>query len=170
MDIKRIMQSFKTAFSCLLISAGLVLAPVATAEVELTPRWTERYLFKHNPELVLNTHLDQVLSFYYFGSFQNFTLMGMERVRGEDYHQYNTLLIFKGLVLQGYYEELAVFPASIEQQGVVKFPANNDVIENIDLGRGHYPSIIFSRDKELNPEAYAVSDLVSLIEKIKDKK
>lgn len=164
------MQSFKTAFSCLLISAGLVLAPVATAEVELTPKWTERYLFKHNPELVRNTHLDQVLSFYYFGNFQDFTLMGMERVKGEDYHQYNTLLIFKDLVLQGYYEELAVFPASIDEQGVVKFPANNDVIENIDLGRGHYPRIVFSRDKKLNPETHAVSEQTSLIEKIKGEK
>lgn len=160
MDINKSMQSIKTAFSCLLISAGFTLSSLASAETELTPKWAERYLFKNNPELLHNTHLDQVLSFYYFGGFQGFTIMGMERVKGEDYHQYNTVLVFKDSVLHGYYEELAVFPASVSAQGLVKFPANNDVVENIDLGQNFYPAIIFSRDKKLNPETHEVSSFI----------
>jgi hypothetical protein len=167
MDIKNTMQPFKAAFSCLLITAGLSLSltfsSIAFAETELTPKWTERYLFKNNPELVRNTHLDQVLSFYYFGSFEGFTIMGMERVKGEDYHQYNTVLIFKDSVLQGYYEELAVFPAGVNKQGIVEFPANNDVSDNINLRQGYYPDIIFTRDKKLNPKTHAVSGFLSLI-------
>lgn len=163
MDIRKTMQPIKAAFYCLLISTGLSFNAVIAAEIKLTPKWTERYLFKHNPELVKNTHLDQVLSFYYFGSFQDFTVMGMERVKGEDYHQYNTVLVFKNSVLQGYYEELAVFPAGVNAQGVVGFPANNDVVENIDLGLGDYPAIVFSRDKKLNPIGHAASEWVPLI-------
>ncbi len=169
MDIKRLTQPLKAAFSCLLITAGMASSPIVSAEIELTPKWTERYLFKHNPHLVQNTHLDQVLSFYYFGSFQDFTIMGMERVKGDDYHQYNTVLVFKDSVLQGYYEELAVFPAGVNGEGQVRFPANNDVIENIDLGRKHYPLIVFTRDKKLNPATHAVSEFVSLT-KAKDEK
>jgi len=164
MEIKRLMQPFKAAFSCLLITASMLSSSIVSAEIELTPKWTERYLFKHNPSLVQDTHLDQVLSFYYFGSFQDFTIMGMERVKGDDYHQYNTVLVFKDSVLQGYYEELAVFPAGVSEQGEVKFPSNNDVVENIDLGQGYYPMIVFSRDKKLNPETHAVSEFVSLTE------
>lgn len=173
MNAQKTRQLFKAVFYCLLISTTAYSTPLLAAEsiantaenkqIKLTPRWTERYLFKFNPELVKNTHLDQVLSFYYFGSFQDFTIMGMERVKGEDYHQHNTLLIFKDSVLQGYYEELAVFPASVSEQGVVEFPANNDVIENIDLAKGKYPAIVFARDKKINPQEYAVSEIVSLV-------
>ena len=172
MDIRKTTQPIKAAFYCLLISADLsfnsVIAAEATpaepaaAKIKLTPKWTERYLFKHNPELVKNTHLDQVLSFYYFGSFQDFTIMGMERVKGEDYHQYNTVLVFKNSVLQGYYEELAVFPSGVSEQGIVEFPANNNVIENTNLSLGYYPDIVFSRDKKMNPTEHAVSEWVPL--------
>ena len=164
MDIKKLTQPIKAAFSCLLITVGTLSNSITNAEIELTPKWTERYLFKHNPSLVQNTHLDHVLSFYYFGSFQDFTIMGMERVKGDDYQQYNTVLVFKDSVLQGYYEELAVFPAGVDGQGEVKFPANNDVVENIDLGQGNYPAIVFSRDKKLNPETHAVSEFILLVE------
>lgn len=185
MNVQKIRQLFKAVFYCLLIGTTTYSPPLLAAEsiaktaaskqIKLTPRWTERYLFKFNPELVKNSHLDQVLSFYYFGSFQDFTIMGMERVKGEDYHQHNTLLIFKDSVLQGYYEELAVFPAGVSEQGIVEFPANNDVIENIDLAKGTYPAIVFARDKKINPESHAISERVSLVgsemgEKIKDKR
>jgi len=169
MDIKKTTQPLMAAFSCLLIVVGMLSSSMARGEIALTPKWTERYLFKHNPNLVQNTHLDQVLSFYYFGSYQDFTIMGMERVKGDDYHQYNTVLIFKDSVLQGYYEELAVFPAGVSEEGQVKFPANNDVIDNIDLGQGYYPAMVFVRDKKLNPETHAVSEFVSLAEDVKGK-
>ena len=53
--------------------------------------------------------------------------------------------------------------------GQVKFPANNDVIENIDLGQGYYPAMVFVRDKKLNPETHAVSEFVSLVEGVEGK-
>jgi len=51
----------------------------------------------------------------------------------------------------------------------VKFPANNDVIDNIDLGQGYYPAMVFVRDKKLNPETHAVSEFVSLVEGVEGK-
>jgi hypothetical protein len=163
MDIKSLQQPLKAAFCYLLISTGIVLsiAPAysETAQVKLTPKWTERYLFKNTPELVKNTHLDHVLSFYYFGSYKDFTIMGMERVKGDDYHQHNTVLIFKNSELKGYYEELQMFPSSVNKEGVIEFPANNDVEDNINLEEGFYPAMVFVRDKKLNPEGHAVSEI-----------
>ena len=171
MDIKSLQQSSKTAFCYLLISTGILLGITpAYSEpalksvpkppiINITPKWTERYLFKNAPELVRNTHLDHVLSFYYFGRYEEFTVMGMERVKGDDYHQHNTVLIFKDAELKGYYEELQVFPSKITKEGVIEFPANNDVEDNINLKEGYYPAMVFSRDKKLNPDSHAVSEI-----------
>jgi hypothetical protein len=121
----------------------------AQAEIKLSPQWTERYLFKYKPELLKNSHTDHVLAFYYFGSFQDYTVMGMERVKGNEYEPHNTVLIFKDSILQGYYEELAVFPAGVNKQGEVYFPANRDVIDNIRLVDAHYPDIIFKAQTKI---------------------
>ncbi len=115
----------------------------AQAEIKLSPQWTERYLFKHHPILVKNSHTDHVIAFYYFGSYKDYTIMGMERVKGNEYEPHNTILVFKDSVLQGYYEELAVFPAGVSAQGIVYFPSNRDVIENINLENNYYPEILF---------------------------
>jgi hypothetical protein len=174
----KIIRSVKATFSWLLLTASLsliTLSPVALSSTELsssefsamsftdvksTLKATERYLLTHHPELMRDPHLNQVLSFYYFGSFQGFTIIGMERVKGDDYHQHNTLLIFKDSVLQGYYEELSAFPASINEQGIIEFPANSNVVDKINLGQNYYPAIIFSRDKQLNPATHNVSDFL----------
>jgi len=133
----------------------LMVSMSNAAEVELSPRWTERYLFKNTPKLLKNSYTDHVLAFYYFGSFQDFTIMGMERVKGDDYEPHHTLFIFKDSVLQGYYEELLVFPAGVSKQGQVFFPANRSVNETIDLANGLYPVLIFNE----NPETASVYTL-----------
>jgi hypothetical protein len=122
---------------------ALQLSQFAQAEITLSPQWTERYLFKNHPILLKDSHADHVLAFYYFGSFKNFTIMGMERVKGDDYEPHNTVLVFKDSILQGYYEDLAVFPAGVSKQGQVYFPPNRDVLENISLANNHYPAITF---------------------------
>lgn len=126
----------------------LIILPVQ-AEIKLSPQWTERYLFKHKPSLLKNSHTDHVLAFYYFGSFQDYTIMGMERVKGDEYEPHNTVLIFKDSVLQGYYEELAVFPAGVSDSGEVYFPVNRDVLENIQLKDAHYPDVIFKAQTQI---------------------
>jgi hypothetical protein len=143
--------------SLLIFGFSLMFSVSNAAEIKLSPQWTERYLFKHMPELVKNSHTDHVLAFYYFGSFQDLTIMGMERVKGDDYEPHHTILIFKDSILQGYYKELLVFPAGVSEQGQVFFPANRLVNANIDLAHGHYPTIIF------NKQADTASSYIQLI-------
>jgi hypothetical protein len=147
--------SKKAGLSCLLLS--LSISTQCFAEIKLSPQWTERYLFKHNPSLLKNSHTDHVLAFYYFGSYQDYTVMGMERVKGDDYLPHHTVLIFKDSVLQGYYPELVVFPAGVSRQGMVFFPANRSVTENIDLANGVYPKITF--DKNTTTESSYINSL-----------
>lgn len=154
MEIK-IIYSFKK--SALSLCLGLLISLSGHAEIELSPQWTERYLFKHFPMLLKNSHTDHVLAFYYFGSYQDFTIMGMERVKGDDYEPHHTVLIFKDSVLQGYYEELVVFPAGVSKQGRVFFPANLPVAKNIELATGQYPNIIFKGDIETTAIFHSVN-------------
>ena len=155
MNIKSLIVSITLTFGAL---SSSLLSTSATADIVLTPQWTERYLFKHYPFLLKNTYTDHVLAFYYFGGYKNFTMMGMERVKGEDYTAYNTVLIFENSKLQGYYQNLAVFPAAINEQGIVKFPANNDVISDIDLEKRIYPDIVFQREKKMYPAQHSISE------------
>ena len=108
-----------------------------------TPQWVERYILQHHPSLLENSESDHVLAFYYFGHYENFTVFGMERVKGDDYESHNTVLIFENAMLQGYYQRLTVFPAGVNAQGEIFFPSNYPAIENIDLANGRYPSIRF---------------------------
>ncbi len=137
----------------ILILILAVMLPIsAQAEIKLSPQWTERYLFKHNPKLLKNSHTDHVLAFYYFGSYQDYTIMGMERVKGDEYEPHNTILIFKDSVLQGYYEELAVFPAGVNKQGEVYFPENRNVLDNISLKNNIYPDIVFKAEPNIRSQ------------------
>jgi hypothetical protein len=127
----------------------LLLSNASLAEIKLSPQWTERYLFKHHPALVKNSHTDHVIAFYYFGSFQDYTIMGMERIKGDEYEPHNTLLIFKDSILQGYYEELLVFPAGVSEAGQIYFPTNRDVLTNVNLKNPSYPDIIFQANTRI---------------------
>lgn len=135
-----------------LLAVGLMLTAFnnSFAEIKLSPQWTERYLFKYYPALVKNSHTDHVIAFYYFGSYQDYTIMGMERIKGNEYEPHNTILVFKDSVLQGYYEELMVFPAGVNDAGEIYFPANRDVLTNINLKNSFYPEIIFKADTSIS--------------------
>jgi len=126
----------------LLLGLMLVCAS-ALAEIELSPQWTERYLFKHYPHFLKNSHTDHVLAFYYFGSWQDYTVMGMERVKGDDYTPYYTVLIFKDSKLQGFYKHVPVFPSGINDKGEIFFPANSGVTDKITLAAPAYPVVRF---------------------------
>lgn len=130
------------------VCISLSISVNSYAEIKLSPQWTERYVFKHIPKLLKNSHTDHVLAFYYFGSFEDFTIMGMERVMGDDYEPHHTVLIFKDSVLQGYYPDLLVFPAGVSTLGQIFFPANRSVADTIDLAKSQYPSIIFNQQLE----------------------
>ena len=123
---------------------GLMLVSAsALAEIALSPQWTERYLFKHYPHFLKNSHTDHVLAFYYFGSWQDYTVMGMERVKGDDYTPYYTVLIFKASKLQGFYKHVPVFPSGINDKGEIFFPGNSGVSDQIKLSAEHYKGVDF---------------------------
>lgn len=144
----------------LLLGAALglaILLPRAAFSIEeqpqvlaenQTPQWVERYILEHHPVLLENSETDHVLAFYYFGSYQDFTIFGMERVKGSDYLSHNTVLIFNDSQLQGYYQELTVFPAGVNAEGEVFFPPNYPAVQNIDLEAGNYPVIQFQQEIE----------------------
>lgn len=119
---------------------------VLELEEHYTPQWVERYILEHYPILLENSQNDHVLAFYYFGSYQNFTIFGMERVKGSDYLSHNTVLIFSDSKLKGFYEELTVFPAGVTDEGEVFFPPNYQAVKNINLEAGDYPTIQFKPD------------------------
>jgi len=115
----------------------------ASAEIELSPQWTERYLFKHYPHFLKNSHTDHVLAFYYFGSYEDYTVMGMERVKGDDYSPYYTVLVFKNSRLQGFYKHVPVFPKGVNKTGFLTFPANARVTDKVNLPAPPYAPVNF---------------------------
>ncbi len=139
-------KSLPTTATLILV---LMWSSLVNAGVKITPQWTERYLFKHHPILLKNSHTDHVLAFYYFGRYKGFTIMGMERVKGDEYEPRNTILVFKDSMLQGYYENLMVFPAGVNSQGEIFFPANRDALVNVDLANNHYPNITFKSNPKI---------------------
>tara|TARA_R110001583_G_scaffold172585_1_gene326334 strand:- start:32 stop:511 length:480 start_codon:yes stop_codon:yes gene_type:complete len=142
--------SFKarTINSLLVLGLFMCVSVSSYGDIKPSPQWAERYLHKHMPILLKNSHTDHVIAFYYFGRYQDFTIMGMERVKGDNYEPSNTILIFKNSILQGYYEEALVFPAGVSDQGQVFFPANSAADQNIDLAQGSYPAITFNQQSE----------------------
>lgn len=89
---------------------------------KLTPQWTERYIYKHQSDLLKGSRSDHVMAFYFFGGIGQYTLMGMERVRGDDYQEFLTLFVFKERELIGYYSLIADFPKEVAINGEVIFP------------------------------------------------
>lgn len=107
--------------------AALLLTLITHAQTppsahEVTPEWTESYLKATHSALLDDSVNDHVMSYYYFGSVGHHTLMGLERVRGDDYDQYFSLMIFSGKTLLGYYRDVASFPSGVSATGDVSFP------------------------------------------------
>lgn len=88
----------------------------------VTPEWVERYLYTRNSDLLNDSFNDHVMSFYYFGRVGQRTLIGLERVRGDDYEQFFSLLIFHRTELLGYYRNVLSFPSGVSDSGDVQFP------------------------------------------------
>ena len=88
----------------------------------VTPEWTERHLYAIRSPLMKGSHTDHVVSLYYFGDSGTRTLIGLERIKGDDYLQYFSLLLFDKKTLIGYYPEVASFPSGVDEQGKVVFP------------------------------------------------
>lgn len=95
---------------------------IASEEAHLTADWAEQYIKQNEPSLLQGSETDHVMSVYYFGRFQQRSLMGLERVKGENYEQFFTILIFEKDYLLGYYENILSFPSTITAQGEVNFP------------------------------------------------
>lgn len=106
-------------FFLLLLGAGMVSA--SEKEI-LTATWAEQYIKQNHPSLMLGSESDHVMSVYYFGRFNNRSLMGLERVRGENYEQFFTLLIFEDDHLLGFYKNVLSFPSTLNKEGEVNFP------------------------------------------------
>lgn len=104
----------------LLLSVFAVLS--ASQADPLTAVWAEQYLKSHHAALLEGSERDHVMSLYYFGQHGSRSLMGLERVRGDDYEQHFSLLIFEGKVLIGYYQDVLSFPSLINEKGEVSFP------------------------------------------------
>lgn len=107
----------------------VLLLPVSLPAQEangVTPEWTERYLKAIQSKLLEGAAADHVMSFYYFGTHGTLTLMGLERVQGDDYEQFFSLMIFNGQTLEGYYQNVFSFPSGVTAAGDVLFP--RDVI------------------------------------------
>lgn len=120
--------------------------PDTAAADGITPQWAENYLIRYQSPLLADGGNDQVTSFYYFGTLQGYTLMGLERVRGEDYEQFFSLMIFRDRQLLGYYRHVLSFPSGVSSAGDVSFPRGvesrfdgGDKPLNITAGR--YPAL-----------------------------
>jgi hypothetical protein len=107
--------------------AETVSAETANQAAQVTPEWVERYLYTRNSALLDDSPNDHVMSFYYFGRLDQRTLIGLERVRGDDYEQFFSLLVFEGAELLGYYRNVLSFPSGVADNGEVQFPRGVDV-------------------------------------------
>lgn len=134
--------------SLLLLVVGLFLSITSYAEIKFDSKWTENYIIEHIPKLLENSESDHIMAFYYFGSFEDYTVSGMERIKGSEYESHHTVFIFKDSILQGYYEGLLAFPAGVSKQGQIFFPANRSANTVIDIAQELYPEIIFSKQPE----------------------
>lgn len=122
----------------------------------LSAVWAEEYLKQHDSHLLDDSEHDHVMSLYYFGDFEKRRLMGLERVRGEDYEQYFTLLLFEETSLVGYYQNVLSFPSSIDKNGQVHFPLgitgqmeNSKKLLNIGWPLSQYESLCLQQKTEV---------------------
>ena len=95
-------------------------------ENPVTPEWTEQYLHQTGSALLNDSEQDHVMSYYYFGAVNGRTLMGLERVRGDDYDQFFSLMVFEQQTLLGFYQNVPSFPSGVDSAGNVSFPRGVD--------------------------------------------
>ncbi|MEK9712138.1 MAG: hypothetical protein VW258_06205, partial [Thalassolituus sp.] len=107
----------------------------------VTPQQAEEYLETRKSPLISNNDADQVNSYYYFGVFDGRTLIGLERVRADDYSQHFSLLVFEGHELLGYYQGIASLPLFIESDGQLSFPRGSELLGQIYIQQEEFPQL-----------------------------
>jgi len=107
----------------------------------VTPQQAEQYLESRNSPLISNHDADQVNSYYYFGVYEQRTLIGLERVRADDYSQHFSLLVFDGDDLLGYYQNIASLPLFIEPDGQLSFPRGAELEGQIFIQQDVFPAL-----------------------------
>lgn len=113
-----------------------VSAPVLADLV--SAKQAEQWLLTQQHRLLKGSEFDHVVSYYYFGHYKQRTLIGLERVRGEDYQSHFSLLIFEQGELLGFYQSVKSLPASLNEDGTVQFPPRFALAKSqgeLNLGR-----------------------------------
>ena len=121
----------------------------AAAPRWMTPQAAEIYLDHSQSPLMADSHNDHVVSLYFFGEYQDRTLIGLERVKGDDYEQFFSLLVFEKKQLLGYYQNVASFPSQVQSDGRVIFPKRfrpqpRQPGEFFSLAGPSFPALCFS--------------------------
>lgn len=113
----------------------LVVFSVGSFAGTITPQWAEHYIKTYQPDLLAGGDKDQVRSFFYFGrSESGVAVVGMERIRGDNYEAYRWLLLFKDKEMLGWYQDLPEFPLTMDGD-FLNFPKNARYLKNLDLSK-----------------------------------
>ena len=107
----------------------------------VTPQQAEAYLESTSSPLIRDSEGDHVNSYYYFGTRAGRTLIGLERVRGDDYSQHFSMLVFEGEALLGYYANIASLPLFIGEDGRLLFPRGSELADVIFLDQDAFPPL-----------------------------
>lgn len=110
-------------------------------ETAVTPQWTEQYLENTQSALLSGSERDHVNSYYYFGVHGERTLIGLERVKGNDFRQYFSLLIFDQKTLLGYYENIPNLPFVVTESGQLTFPRGYELNDTILIQENTFPPL-----------------------------
>lgn len=105
----------------ILVMAIALMAWPAWSDV-LSAQQAEDWLQAQQHPLLHGSEDDHVVSYYYFGRYEQRTLIGLERVIGPHYQSNFTLLVFEGGALLGFYQPLKSLPLRVDDAGVVQFP------------------------------------------------
>ena len=107
----------------------------------VTPQWTESYLEDTDSALLGGAENDHVNSYYYFGLHGQRTLIGLERVKGSNFQQYFSLLIFDHQTLLGYYENIPNLPFVVTDSGQLTFPRGYELDDVILIQQARFPPL-----------------------------
>jgi len=114
---------------------------MSASAANVTPQDAERILIEEQSVLLQGRETDHVNSYYYFGNIGYRTLIGLERVRGDDYSQHYSLMVFENDILLGYYPDIATMPLMLTDSGVLEFPVGFEASEIILVQQNEFPPL-----------------------------
>lgn len=149
---------FETGFyAWLLLTLGAPSNPLWASEPQdaarylqsggVTPQQAEAYLESISSPLIRDNAGDHVNSYYYFGTYAERTLIGLERVRGDDYSQHFTLLVFHRTSLLGYYTDIVTLPLFLGTNGELLFPRGSELAHDIFIDQDAFPLLCMGRSR-----------------------